>query len=110
MPTIERILIIALAVLFIHVTTWEGMINYWAFRLTRSWPEWIRKPLLACPICMTPWWGAAMIAAGVIPFLGCREAITVLFAAGGVNAVLNYMVTSNKEIIKDLRDDNKAEP
>ena len=43
MPTLERILIIALTVLFIHVTTWEGMINYWAFKLTRAWPEAIRK-------------------------------------------------------------------
>lgn len=107
MPTLERILIIAFAVLFIHVTTWEGMINFWAFRLTRSWPEWIRKPLLACPICMTPWWGAAIIATGAVPFLGYLDAILVLFAAGGVNAVLNYVITSNREIIKELRSDDE---
>lgn len=46
---------IALLVLFIHATTWEGNIMSWV--KVFNFPEWIEKPLYGCPMCMTPWWG-----------------------------------------------------
>lgn len=106
MPTVERILIIALTVLFIHITTWKGMINEWFLNLSRPWPEWIRKPLLSCPICMTPWWGALLFLIGAVQFVSILDSIIVLFAAGGLNAVLIYVISSDKEEIKDLKEKN----
>ena len=50
-------LIIALIVLFIHSTTWEGHIFESIKDIIK--PEWkISKPIYGCPICMTPWWGS----------------------------------------------------
>lgn len=49
-------LIIAMIVLFIHSTTWDGMI----FGKVKDWikPEGLLyKPIYGCPICMTPWYG-----------------------------------------------------
>jgi len=50
---------ISLIVLFIHATTWEGMI----FEKIKDYikPEgMLYKPLYGCPICMTPWWGTLL--------------------------------------------------
>lgn len=50
---------ISLIVLFIHATTWEGMI----FEKIKDFikPEgMLYKPIYGCPICMTPWYGTIM--------------------------------------------------
>ncbi len=42
--------------MFLHATTWEGMIFGKINNIIK--PESILyKPVYACPICMTPWWG-----------------------------------------------------
>ena len=51
-------LIISLMVYFIKASTWHGMI--WEkprVFLEKTLPEKISKPLIGCPVCMTPWWG-----------------------------------------------------
>lgn len=49
-------LIIAMIVLFIHSTTWEGMIFEGIKKLIKPEGK-LYKPIYGCPICMTPWWG-----------------------------------------------------
>lgn len=103
-----RSILIALAVLFIHVSTWEGMINEWVHSVADSWPPWIKKPLFDCPICMSFWWGLLINAIGVGSQgwqpIGLFNAIIMVFAAGGLNAVLIYVISSDKEIVKELKD------
>lgn len=103
---IELTLIISLVVLFIHATTWEGMINEWVSRVLWHAPPWIKKPLFDCPICMAPWWGSLILLLfGVFtdnwlhPFIW----VITLFAAGGINTVLIYIISSDKEEIKVLK-------
>ena len=54
---LEAALIIAFIVYFLKATTWKGMIFYELAEKLEHWPEFIRKPLYECPVCMTPWWG-----------------------------------------------------
>lgn len=50
-------LIISLIVLFLHATTWKGMVFESVKNLIK--PEgMLYKPIYGCPICMTPWWGS----------------------------------------------------
>lgn len=84
---IATIFTISFIVLFIHATTWEGMINGWVSNLCDNWPEWIKKPLYDCPICMCPWWGS-LILYFMGSHIGVLEWILTVFAAGGVNTVI----------------------
>lgn len=88
---IELALLIAYAVFFMHVTTWEGHIfEEVGNLLDMKLPEWIAKPLYACPICMSFWWGVAAMAlmrvTGVHHF-NIVQVILVVFAAGGINTI-----------------------
>lgn len=58
---IEQAFIIAMLVQAWSSFFWEGMI----FGKVSGWieykfPNWIYKPLIGCPICMTVWYGAAL--------------------------------------------------
>lgn len=53
---IEQAIIIALIVLFLHATTWDGHIFEGIRKLVDEDSK-ISKPIYNCPICMTPWWG-----------------------------------------------------
>lgn len=51
----ELILLLILNALFIvgfHQTTHDGEINSWVSNLLDNAPEWVKKPLYACPTCM----------------------------------------------------------
>jgi hypothetical protein len=84
--------IIAFAVLFIHYTMQEeeifGFVQVWLAPLINK----IKKPLIGCPICMTPWWGSLIIWIGIL----CNawipptvfEWLMILAIAGGINTVL----------------------
>jgi hypothetical protein len=79
---------IAAIVCFVFVCfNWEGMI----FDRVGEWieamiPEKIFKPLIGCPICMSVWWGMAIMAIfcmnDVWPDPGVIELIATLFIAG----------------------------
>jgi hypothetical protein len=80
--------IISAIVCFIFVCfNWEGMI----FEQVGAWmevkiPEKLFKPLIGCPICMSPWWGIAIMAifywTGVWPVPHPVEIIATQFIAG----------------------------
>jgi len=96
-------LFITFTVLFLHVTTWEGMI----FEIVRTTlddlPGNIKKPLYDCPICMTPWWGAVIILVGEythnIPCYGFFFEALILFAAAGLNTLLIYIISLARDYI-----------
>lgn len=51
---------VALMILFIHASTWPGMIMSWVRKALYSLPLWLKKPLYQCPICMTSIWGVVL--------------------------------------------------
>ncbi|MBD0332117.1 MAG: hypothetical protein ICV66_05635 [Chitinophagaceae bacterium] len=86
--------IIAFIVYFIKATTWKGMIFHEITNKLEFLPEFVRKPLYECPICMTPWWGVVIYLIGHyvnLPEFGeltvQRVVFTVLVAAG-INTVV----------------------
>lgn len=83
--TLTQVLLAALAIVFIHSTTWDGMINAWLRRLLYRAPIWIRKPLYLCPICMTSFWGTLL---WLQPF----DFITYLFAVGGILTLISPLI------------------
>ena len=96
---IETSFIVALSVLFIHATTWEGMIFRSVYEQLKHLPDWIKKPLYDCPICMAPWWGALMMLTFHLVTGVWRKILgwlLILFAAGGINTVLIYIVSYAK--------------
>ncbi|MBK7882483.1 MAG: hypothetical protein IPJ81_00575 [Chitinophagaceae bacterium] len=109
---IELTLIIALVVLFIHVTTWEGMINEWVGRVFWDAPSWLKKTFVRLPNLYGSLRGALIIIIGewfgAWPCYGFFKEIIMLFAAGGINTVLIYIISSDKEEIKALKDDPDA--
>jgi len=94
-------LIIALVVLFLHVSTWEGMVNGWVQDVTFNWPGWIKKPLFDCPICMAPWHGVwiytVLLYADMVPYMSIPAFILTTFMAGGINTVLIYIISYAKD-------------
>ncbi len=109
--------IIAFTVLFIHATTWEGMINEWVHAVTWDWPPFLKKPVYDCPICMAPWWGfwvylavvpvpgfisfkwvhlAVVPVPGFTSFKHVTAMVISLFIAGGINTVLIYIISLAK--------------
>lgn len=83
--TLTQVLLTALAIVFIHSTTWDGMINAWMRKELYRAPIWIRKPLYLCPICMTSFWGTAL---WFQPF----DFITYLFAVGGILTLISPLI------------------
>lgn len=106
---LQHIFIIAVFVMFVHATTWEGQINNWVQRVTFHWPEFTKKPLFDCPICMAPWWGTALIITGVLGSFTIIETIVATFAAGGVNAVLVYAIAIGKYYAERASEDDDNE-
>jgi len=79
---IEISFILAFSVLFLHVCTWEGMIFEFVSNKLYNLSDKIKKPLY--------------------------EWILELFAAGGINTVLIYLISSNRELTKELKDENES--
>jgi hypothetical protein len=89
---LEISFIIAFVVLFLHATTWEGMIFSFIPEFFYDAPAWVRKPIFECPICMTPWYGAfIMIASDYYPANNFQPFI-VLFVAGGINVIADCFI------------------
>lgn len=105
---IQLILIVALTVLFLHVCTWEGMIFGFIHSGLKQLPDYIKKPIYDCPICMSVWWGSIILYIGTITDAWYQpklfEWILIVFSAGGINTVLIYIVDAGKAIAKALND------
>ena len=86
--------IISFIVYFLNATTWKGMIFYSLTEKLEHWPEFIRKPLFECPVCMTPWWGTVIYLTG--HYIGLPEfaeltiqrLIFTVLTASGINTVV----------------------
>ena len=77
---IEHAFIIAMIVLFIHSTTWKGMIFESIKKIIK--PEgMIYKPIYGCPICMAPYYGT-LIYVFCFPLSWIDGVLTIATAAG----------------------------
>jgi hypothetical protein len=61
---------------------------------------------------MAPWWGMALCLTGVLGSLTFIEVLVTTFAAGGVNAVLVYVIAVGKYYAEraSAQDENDEEP
>lgn len=57
---ITTALSISLIVLFVHATSWDGMINDWIKNYIDPNSK-LSNPVYDCPICMTPYYGFILI-------------------------------------------------
>lgn len=85
MNPLIHVILTALGIVFIHATTWEGMIFSRVRVALWHAPLWIKKPLFMCLICMTSIWGTALY---FQPF----EFISYLFAVGGLMTLLSFLL------------------
>lgn len=85
---IEKSLVIAMFVMFVHSTTWNGMI----FSRVADWfackpkLKWLQEISFGCPICACPYWGSLIY--WVAWHNSILEWVLVIFAAGGINTVI----------------------
>lgn len=87
--------IIAFMVYFVKVTSWKGHIfekqGTW---LEKNLPEKLYKPLIGCPVCMTPYWGTIIYSLAHFLSVPGFEVYTLavlvmtIFAAAGINSVI----------------------
>lgn len=85
---IEKIVIIALIVFAIWYSMQEDEIFYGLAQFLEKYlPEAIHKPVFACHICMTPWYGTGLYF--LIPLL--PQWIPIAIAAMGLNAMLTKL-------------------
>lgn len=88
--------------LFLHATTWDGMIFQGIKKLIK--PEgMLYKPIYGCPICMTPWWGSLIY--WVFYHSSVENWILTVGAAAGLSVLYvvlidlkDFVVTAKKEI------------
>lgn len=90
---LETAFIIAFIVYFVKATTWKGMIFHGIKHKLNFLPGYIKKPLYDCPVCMTPWWGAAIYLLGYFTDLSefselsVQRLIFTVFIASGINTI-----------------------
>lgn len=106
----ETIFITALIVLFLHVCCWEGMIFSFVSGSLKDIPDYLKKPLYSCPICMLIWWGPSIVACGIVGNIwqvaNIWQLSIIITAAAGVNTVFIYIISVAKAVIKDLKEDD----
>lgn len=93
---IEMAFMIAFPVLFLHKITEEGMIFQGIRPLLYNFPEFIKKPLFDCPVCMVPWYGSIILWMGFLydewKLPNMFEWFFILVIAGGINSILSPML------------------
>lgn len=85
---------LAFIILFLHATTWEGMIFENLYEKTYKWPTWLKKVLFDCPICMAPWVGSLLLVIWGIStghWLTAPQWIAVLLIAAGINTFISMI-------------------
>ncbi|MBC7451513.1 MAG: hypothetical protein H7259_08505 [Cytophagales bacterium] len=92
---IEHAFIIAMIVLFIHSTTWKGMIFEGIKKIIK--PEgMLYKPIYGCPICMAPYYGTILY---LIFFrLSISDYVLTIGTAAGLSVISVIIID-----IKDYR-------
>lgn len=87
---------IAMIVYFLYHSTFKGMIFGGFRKWSKNWPEWIKKPLYDCPVCMCAWWGFPVLVLGYYGM--CWDlgnvwwCIACMFVAGGINSVVSQII------------------
>jgi len=91
----ELSFLIAMAVLFLHTATKEGMLLNFLVAPLWSLSDFIKKPLFECPVCMIPWWGSILLTGYCIRHGEWIHPFTwflILAAAGGINSIASSMM------------------
>jgi hypothetical protein len=86
---LQTITIISLIIIFIHATTWEGMIFEKVNEIFEDAPSWIRKPLFDCPTCMSPWWCLIVLFFMSYEIQNYKDVIMIMFSVGGLNTIID---------------------
>lgn len=98
---IEISFIIAFIVLFLNFCTHKGEIFAIVSKTLNKQPEWIKKPLYDCQICMSVWWGfsiqAVGITSGVWHIKNFVECIIINATAAGINVALVMFKSESKK-------------
>ncbi len=102
---ITQALAIAMIILFLHATTWDGHI-FEGIRKYIDEDKKISKPIYNCPICMTPWWGSLiyfllMPYGDMATWQGWQSYLLTIGAAGGMSVISVILI-----VIKDFCVDN----
>jgi len=94
--------IVAMMVLFLHATTWEGMIFEGIKKIIPP-KGMLYKPIYGCPICMTPWWGTVIYLLTQdfdwkiwLLSIGCASGINVISVV--LLSAREFFVNVNKEL------------
>jgi hypothetical protein len=103
MKILEAAFTISFIIIFINATTWKGMIFNKLTKKLKNLPVFIRKPLIECPICMTPWWGTLIFLIGyfTISEFGSYSIFHwffIVFAASGITTMLSFLGKINKKL------------
>lgn len=102
---LEIALIISVTVVFLHASTWEGMILQSIPVFFWNVPVWIKKPLFSCPVCMTLWWGPSILATGIVsfhcPVTSSGQMAMLVLSAAGINVVLTSLIKSEPDAYRD---------
>lgn len=85
---ISTVVIISLVVIFLHECTREGMILQVVQRWCWGMPEFVKKPLFDCPVCMCIWWGWPIILLYDFHPVNITQVFVLLFASGGLTAIV----------------------
>ncbi len=89
---LEMAFCISFVVLFVHASTWEGMLLQFIPSFFWDAPVWVKKPLFDCPVCMAPWYGAlVMVFSGWYPDNWVQPFI-ILAISGGINVVASSII------------------
>lgn len=98
---VHNLILISLVIYFIKATTWPGMI----FEKPAAWiesklGEYWSKPIIGCPVCMTPWWGTALYLIGHFAWVPGFEILsfpTIIFTVFGAAGLSTVILMLNKE-------------
>lgn len=97
---IEIAFITAMIVYFFHACTWEGMIFAVVDKALKNQPDYLRKPLYDCPICMSVWWGPVIISIGILArawvITNLWQLILTVFLSAAINIFFAYIISNLK--------------
>lgn len=98
-------IVIALIILFLHATTWEGHI-FNGIRKVIKPKGMLYKPIYGCPICMTPWWGSLIFWI----FVGGNiiEWLFIIFTAAGISVLFVILIALREAAVAYIKKSNET--
>lgn len=108
---IEKSLVIAFLVLGAASLLWDGMLlEKLRPKLEKVLPEFLHKPLFACAVCMTPWWGSlAYIILFGFDGLTMLSTIIIAFTINLILVKFLNMADAISVIVGDLNGEEEEE-